>query len=76
LSSRKEKTDVDVGHKRDTSSGDWTARGAVGVQASSKRPADIPDLNEGRENMPRSEKAQRLGESAGRCAGPIAKHCG
>ncbi|KAL2046937.1 hypothetical protein N7G274_000955 [Stereocaulon virgatum] len=66
-SSEKEKADVD---------GDRTARGVGGVRASSKRPADIADLDVGVQDIPRSEKARRLGESVDRFASLIVIHHG
>ncbi|KAL9123615.1 MAG: hypothetical protein Q9217_006969, partial [Psora testacea] len=67
----KEKTDPNNGHNREAPNGSRTARVAGNGRASTKRPADIADLNEGGEGVPRSEKAQRLGESADQSADPL-----
>ena len=50
------------GHKRGR---DRTATGAIGIRGPPKRTAGNAGLNEGGENMPRSEKVRRIDSSTG-----------
>lgn len=63
----KKKADTDDGHNGDghKRDGDRMATGATGIQDFSKRTADNAGLNEGGEDVPRSEKIRRTGSSTG-----------